>query len=395
MDMIPSSLSAYTLESYLTKITVRSKIIYWIIIGIVIIGVTVLPLISVDVSVVARGFFQSDIEKQVISAPSSGRVIHSSLHSGGQVKKGDTLLILESETNRARKISLEQIIAENNNSICDLRILSHTESISGEVLKEGLVSPRYISEYAGFAKQHFIQYQKLRKTATTHDRNSVLYRQQLIPDADFENSLFAYNEENETLKQIILDRKTIWQSDLTQRKNDSVKLIAEYRQCLEELSDRVVLAPLDGEIIQSSDIQNGSLIAGNQRIAEISPYGELVATCFVKPSDIGMLHKDQQVTIRVDAFNYNEWGYLRGNIFDISGDIIVDNSSAAFFRVKCKLSSKSLTLKNGYTAEIKKGMSLNARFKLTRRSLFNLLFDKADKWFNPYMNREKGTADAD
>lgn len=395
MDIIPSSLSGYTLESYLPKITTRSKIIYWIIICMVFLGVVILPFIYVDVSVMAPGFFQSDIEKQVISAPFPGKVIFSSLHSGKKVQRGDTLLIIDSETIRARQESLEQNMEVNNHSLHDLRILTGIDSGDNPVSKERLYSPRYITENASFGKQHFIQLQKFRKRAATHDRNKILYRQQLIPDAEYENSIYAYNEESEALKQIILNQKTLWQSDLTQRKNDSLNLNADYRQCLEELSNRVVLAPLDGEIIQSSDIQNGTLIAVNQRIAEISPHGELLATCFVKPSDIGLIHEDQQVTIQVDAFNYNEWGLLKGNIIDISDDMLTDNGSSAFFRVKCQLSSKSLSLKNGYTAEMKKGMSLIARFMVTRRSLFNLLFDKADKWFNPYMNRERKIADAD
>jgi membrane fusion protein, peptide pheromone/bacteriocin exporter len=394
MDMIPFSLSVYTLESYLTKITSRSKIIYWIIIHMVIFGIGILPFIYVDVSVLAHGYFQPGIEKQVINAPFSGKVIFSSVRNGKKVIKGDTLLIIDSKTISAQKESLGQRIKENNNSILDLRKLTGIESGEDPFSKEELTSPRYISEYANFGKQHFIQSQKFRKAATGHYRNKLLHQQKLIPDAEFENSLFAYNEESETLNHILISQKTVWQSDLAQRKNDSVRLNAEQRQWNEELSNRIVLAPLDGEIIQTSDIQVGTIVASNQMVAEISPDGELLATCFVKPSDIGMIHENQQVIIQVDAFSYNEWGMLKGNIIDISDDMIVENSSAAFFRVRCKLNTRSLSLKNGYTAEMKKGMSLNARFLVTRRSLFNLLFDKADKWFNPYMNQERKMADA-
>jgi len=34
-------------------------------------------------------------------------------------------------------------------------------------------------------------------------------------------------------------------------------------------------------------------------------------------------------------------------------------------------------------------MSFNARIVVIRRSLFHLLFDKADKWFNPYTYAKK------
>jgi hypothetical protein len=167
------------------------------------------------------------------------------------------------------------------------------------------------------------------------------------------------------------------------------------KQVDEELKNRIVISPVAGEIIRSAEVQNGGFVSYNQLIAEISPDGELLATCFVKPSDIGMIYEDQPVLIQVDAFKYNEWGMLKGRIADISDDMIIEGNSNALFRVRCTLENKTLTLKNGYSAVMKKGMSMTARMLVTRRSLFNLLFDKADKWFNPYMNKRNDEIYAD
>jgi HlyD family secretion protein len=251
-------------------------------------------------------------------------------------------------------------------------------------LHPGLITQRYKAEYENLRNQYSIQSQKCSKKKTEHERNTVLFHQQIIPETDFENSLFQLNSEKENLNQILLSQKSLWQNDLTLRKNESVNLLADLKQCSEELRNRIVLAPTGGEIIQSSDIQTGSIVTPGQKIAEISPEGELVATCFVKPADIGLIHEKQKVKIQVDAFNFNEWGMLQGDIIDISDDMIVENGSMAYFRIKCKPEKTYLLLKNGYKADIKKGMSLNTRIVVIRRSLFHLLFDKADKWFNPY-----------
>jgi hypothetical protein len=149
-----------------------------------------------------------------------------------------------------------------------------------------------------------------------------------------------------------------------------------------------MLAPVSGEIIQSADIQKGTVVGLNQLVAEISPEGELVATCFVNPGDIGLINTNQNVRIMVDALHYNEWGLLDATITEISDDMIVDDGSNAYFRIRCKPEKTFLSLKNGISADLKKGMSLNARIVVTRRSLFNLLFDKADKWLNPYIKTE-------
>jgi HlyD family secretion protein len=340
--------------------------------------------VYVDVSVQARGYFQSDIEKQIVYTPFQGKIIYTSIRNGEAVTQGDTLLIIDSETIRAQHAALIQRIAENDVSINDLEKLTKSGSLENQLTHIGLVTQRYRAELANLRNQQTIQFQKYQKKKTEHERNKLLYNQQIIPEIDYENSLFVLTSEKDNLNQILLYQESLWQSDLTNRRDESVKLLADLKQCSEELTDRIILAPTSGDIIQSSDIQTGSIVTPGQKIAEISPEGELVATCFVKPSDIGLIHEKQKVKIQVDAFNYNEWGMLQGDIIDISDDMIVENGSVAYFRVKCKPEKTFLSLKNGHKADIKKGMSLNTRIMVIRRSLYHLLFDKADKWFNPY-----------
>lgn len=384
MDIIPFSLTGLCLENYFIKITTRSKIIYWIIIVIVLSGIVILPFVYVDVSVQARGYFQSEIEKQVVFTPFQGKVIYSSISNGEKVAKGDTLLVIDSEGIRAQQSALQQRITENDASISDLIILTEADSFEELITNSGLVTQKYRAELANLRNQYSIQYQKYQKKKSEHERNELLYKQNLIPDIDYENSLFTLSSERDNLEHILLYQKSVWQNDLSLRRIDSVKLLADLEQYKEGLTNRIVLAPTSGEIIQSSDIQTGSIVNPGQTIAEISPDGELVATCFVQPEDIGLINDSLEVRIQVDAFNYHEWGMLRGDIIDISDDMIIENGSKAYFRIKCKPDKTYLTLRNGHKAYIKKGMSINTRIVVIQRSLFNLLFDKADKWFNPY-----------
>lgn len=350
----------------------------------ILVGIAILPFVSVDVSVQARGYFQSDIEKQVVYTPIQGKIIYTSIRNGETINKGDTLLVIDTETIRAKHASLVQRIAENDSSMMDLEKLTKIYSSDNKMLNTSLITQRYRAEFANLRIQQSIQFQKYQKKKTEHERNELLYHQQIIPKMEYENSLFLLNSEKDNLNQVLLSQKSVWQNDLTLRRNESVTLLADIKQCSEELTNRIVLAPTSGEVIQSSDIQTGSIVSPGQKIAEISPAGELVATCFVKPSDIGLIHEKQKVKIQVDAFNFNEWGMLQGDIIDISDDMILENGSVAYFRIKCKPEKTFLSLKNGYKADIKKGMSLSTRIVVIRRSLFHLLFDKADKWFNPY-----------
>lgn len=386
MKIIPFPDSNNLLESYLFRIRKGSRVIYWIIILAVAAAIIVLPFVFVDISVQARGFFQPDIEKQFVFAPAGGKVIFSSVKSGKRVNKGDTLLIIDSETIRSQKAGLAARISENNLSMSDLRKLVLLDSDIIQKREISLQSSRYASEFDDLYRQYSVQLQKVQKAQSEFDRNSFLYSQSLIPQAEYENSRYQLSVESENLRRIVSSTVTGWQYDLNQRRNDSVRMVAEYCHYNEELSNRVVTTPVAGEIVISSDIQEGSTIAANQKILEISPEGELLANVLVKPADIGFIREGQPVRIQVDAFRYNEWGMIEGEIIDVSDDLFIEGNTGAFFRVRCRLKNHTLSLKNGYTAIMKKGMSINARIIVTRRSLFNLLFDRIHKWLNPYMN---------
>ena len=152
----------------------------------VISGIVILPFIYVDVAVQARGYFQSDIEKQVVYIPYQGEIVFTSIRNGVRVTKGDTLLIIESETIRARQNALLQSIAENNASISDLEKLTKVDSLENQLIQTGLLTPKYKAEFVNLRSQRTIQFQKYQKKKTEHERNELLYNQEIIPETDYE-----------------------------------------------------------------------------------------------------------------------------------------------------------------------------------------------------------------
>ena len=95
-----------------------------------------------------------------------------------------------------------------------------------------------------------------------------------------------------------------------------------------------------------------------------------------------MIQPGKPVNFQIDAFNYNQWGLATGRITQISKDVDMVNNQPVF-KVKCFIDQNNLTLKNGFKGYLDKGMTLSARFQLTERTLFDLLYDKVDDWLNP------------
>src|SRR5690606_14157758 len=126
----------------------------------------------------------------------------------------------------------------------------------------------------------------------------------------------------------------------------------------------------------------GSMISVNEVLAEISPDSGLIAETYILPKDIGYLKVGTPVNLQIDAYDYNQWGMVGGQVQSISADIFTDREQP-YFKVRCLLEKDSLSLRNGYQGKLHKGKTWQARFFITSRTLFQLLYDKVDDWLNP------------
>jgi HlyD family secretion protein len=97
--------------------------------------------------------------------------------------------------------------------------------------------------------------------------------------------------------------------------------------------------------------------------------------------------------MQIDAYPYTYWGTLDGTVESIGGDLVAGyastppTSSSPAFKVSIRPSAGHLSLPNGLRGELKKGLTLSARFLVTRRSVFQLLYDDVSAWFNPQDQR--------
>jgi HlyD family secretion protein len=87
------------------------------------------------------------------------------------------------------------------------------------------------------------------------------------------------------------------------------------------------------------------------------------------------------VRLLVDAFNYRDWGAAAGRVESIPADAVAIGGQP-FFRVRCTLESDRLRLRSGVEARLRRGLAVEARFVVTRRTLLQLLRDRAADWFD-------------
>ncbi len=373
-QIFPPEILNNTTEVYHTKIHTRSKVIYWIILCLILVLFASLILVKVDITMQSRGIVRSPMDNIVIQSGVYGEIIHYTLSENKTVKKGDTLLILRDEKLSEKQDLYRKKITKNLDFIADIDLLLHK--------KKPTHSFKYISEYNRYIA-------KIKGLQTTVNYN----KQQLDIDTELKNknviSTFEYlktkNSYNNAIEQLDYLKKefyNIWQTEHTNLLLENKELTSSIHQIEEEKQQYIITAPVSGKLLQVAGYNTGNFIVPAQQIAVISNNDSLIAECYVSPSDIAYIHLKQHVNFQFDAFNYREWGMLKGSVKEILHDVILIDKTP-MFRVRFVLQDNTLQLKNGYKGNVKKGLSYTARFHLNRRTLWQLLFDKLDNWLNP------------
>jgi len=209
----------------------------------------------------------------------------------------------------------------------------------------------------------------------------------VIAKVDFENIKFDYELALNAYNQFKKQQTSTWQATLTELESNLTITQNKNDQFTESKKEYVVTAPINGYLMNLSGVERGSIITSGVSLAEISPDAEIIAECFIKPMDIGLIDKSKPINFQIDAFNYNQWGLATGRILDVSQNVLIIENQPVF-KLRCKINEHFLQLKNGAKGAIGKGMTFNARFELAERSLYQLLYDKLDDWMNPAQNTQ-------
>ncbi|WP_340066803.1 HlyD family secretion protein [Ascidiimonas aurantiaca] len=381
-SLFPEENIENTYITYTLKHKIKNKIIYMLI-SIGIIGfLLALPFIKVKVYTSSRGIIKSDTEYLEIKTINSGRVLNTKITPNMKVKKGDTLIILESYSldKRITLISNQiEVLKENSR---DLKYL--LESRNYDISK--LLSKKYRREVMYYEEKLDEFKTQLIKAKVDLKRNKALLQKGVIANADFETVKLKYDLALNDLKQFTKQQLNTWQVTFLEVNTQLKEIVNEKDQLLQNKSHHVLTAPANGVLVNILGVEQGSFLYSGNTIATISPESKLIVECYVSPIDIGMINIKSPINFQIDAFNYNQWGVATGRITSIGGDVEIINNEP-MFKVRCNLNNPYLALKNGAKGPLKKGMTLNAHFVLTERTLYQLLYDKADNWLNPTLKK--------
>lgn len=378
--IFPPEIVDSSVESHFHKFSKFSNVIYIFTILLVIgIGIS-LFFIKTDISVQSAGIIRSLSDPVDITSPTVAEVIKTDIAENRLVKKGDTLVWLNSEKLKERIEYLNSIIIQNNDFQNDLKVLldgKYSPTLETELFKSILAKYQQKLEDLNL---------EINLSEKSFNRTKLLFEQEVLPANELEKQQFQLEKAIENRKNFIKQNRSEWQQLITEYELSIKKYKNEINELYKDLKNYIILSPQTGYITNFNGIQSGSFVTVGQRIAIISPDDKLISEHYVSPNDIGYLRNKMPVRFQIHAYNYREWGFASGEVMDISNEVYLLNDKP-FFKVRCSLEEQYLALENGIKGNLKKGLTTTARFQITKRSITQLLFDKADDWLNPKLNK--------
>jgi HlyD family secretion protein len=367
--------------AYSSVLNRRMWVIYWTVIIMIVSSISILPFIYFDISVKASGILRPKDERTEVKSMLSGIIDTIFYKEGGQVEKGNVIFRLVNNTLLPRKLLNTYELACRAQFIHDLQLLTATTHISQPIIPD-LQSPLYKQQISRFIYQMSEHQAAVRKVEMEMNIDNMLIKDRIISPKEH------FDKKMEMVRLIAArnafkdEQMSIWQEQLDRYKLEYSQLQTAQKQLCEEERRLEVRAPVSGFLLGIYSQYSGGFLQAGEAFCIISPETNLIAECYIPAQKMSFLKVNQMAKFRIDAFDYNQFGVIGGKVSSIDNDFtLIDNQPV--FKVRCVLDSTKLSLKNGFSAVLKKGLTIQGRFVISRRSAWQLLFDTLDNWLDP------------
>lgn len=378
-NIFPEDIIKYTNEFYWSSRNIKSNIIYISILTIVLSVLFLLPFIYIDTSTQSLAVVRTTNENNTLQSVISAKIDKILIKENTFVKTGDTIVYLNSDPIKEQINRLNRQIEENSMFISDLKNII--------INNPDLKTNKYLSEYSNYIAKEHEQEINLNKAEYEYTISKNLHTKGVESKFDFNQNEKNYLSAKAQLNSTIMNMKNTWQAEISRLEIENKDIQSQLNKFLKEESQYYIIAPINGFIVKYNGVKEDNFLVSGQSIGEIASSENLLVESYVSPTNIAYIKINQEVQMQIDAFDYRQWGLLTGTVMEIGSDIVtIDNKP--FFKVLCKINRDYMTLKNGHIGHLKKGMTLTCRFELTKRSIFQLLFDKVDNWINPKIINE-------
>ena len=167
--------------------------------------------------------------------------------------------------------------------------------------------------------------------------------------------------------------------------NRKLELEASIDKIKLQIDNAIVKAARSGVINSNMELVPGNILQSGLEVLSIIPEADsdYKVNIYVSNSDIGKIKKDMQVKFNVYALPNTEYGYLTGEVVNISKDLKVDNNTgSAYYLVEAKLDGSKLYNSKGQEGNLKAGMACQAQMVTENKRVLTYMLEKLNLWMD-------------
>lgn len=399
---------------YNTKAINFIKILHYILLAFV--GLLLILIIALSINDTVpftNGEIYSNTPQVRITAPNEVRVLKVAVREGSHVKKGDTLFVLENKRVQSDFNILKTDIAamENkivlirkmiDNSVQRRRALKQLLKIQGSIYKTGrkkaeqeikllndkinltsqqtsLLTDKYRTDsllYAKGAISKFELQESKNRNIDTRKGQVDVSTVQSVKTYDYQNLTNNYQLTKNDLRRTIIDVENEianYERQILELEN----MIKDGRHNItymnDELQKLVITASMNGTVSNLfNSRQNTELVNKGEVLGIVAPSKEAYyAKVTLSEKDLAYIRKGQQINLKLDAYNYYQFGAVKGKITYVSPS---DVNMTFYCLASIEDYNPRIKLKAGYKL---KGEVIIERMKLYQY-IMKKLFNKLD-----------------
>ena len=269
----------------------------------------------------------------------------------------------DSRINAARN-SVEQATIRLNSNVEQIKTLREVLIIREEVLE----NLKELSEIGGLSKVKYLK-----------EQQEVIQLQGRLVDSEnqLKTSTSILNEAKNKLSNTIAATKIDSATKIEENEKQLAQIQNQINEAILTLSYQEINSPVKGIVFDLQPAAPGYVVDTQFPILKIVPIDELVARVFVSNRDIAFLKNGQLVKVRVDAYPYNEFGEILGEIDSIGSDVLEPDQNFNFYRfpVTIKFDNPYIIHKKR-KLPLRTGMSLSANIVLRQRPVISLFTER-------------------
>lgn len=404
---------------YMTKELKFIKIFFRFFILFIAVVILLLVFLNINDSVEFKeGVIYSNNPQLKINTPSEVKVSKIFIKEGQSVNKGDTLFILENLKTKTdydiaiielesmrKKIEVTNLLINNaiqkKNAVLKLiNIQKNIHNIDKQKAEQEIqnlynkielsnqqsiiIKNKHITDSILYSKGAISKNELLdQKNKKIDDKKNIEEIESTFKQKkyDYKNMFNNQNKTNNDLKQTLLEldnslvnyNKEILELE-TQIKNKKYDIEFIY----DELNKLTVIAPFKGTISNIFNAkQNIQNINKGELLAILAPFEEkFYAKITLPEKDLTYIKKNQEVNLKIDAYNYYKFGAIKGNIEYITPS---DIDKSFYCIANLKEYKSSINLKAGYKF---RGEIIVEKMKLYE-FIIKKIFNKIDDNVNP------------